>query len=232
MQSTPQSYLDRSVVHSARVWAALPQLLGEDRVQRRWCGLGNATQSLHHEILWSYITTGRPPASAGLDPMLLEDLHRRDLIVLADGNISAAYPFSSHSTPHSVTIGGRLVFCVCAIDAMGVGAMLDRAVSVRLTCARCLRPISVDVASGGLGVAHATPDTSVIWAGIVAINSCAATSQCLSMLAFCERAHLAGWQGDDATRCQGFEFSLDEAAQAGAAIFRPFLPQNEAEISR
>jgi len=125
-----------------------------------------------------------------------------------------------------------LVFCVCAIDAMGVGAMLAQAVAVSLTCAHCERPIGVDIASSGLGVARATPETAVIWAGIVAIDSCAATSQCLSMLAFCERAHLAGWQGDDATRCQGFEFSLDEAAQAGAAIFRPFLPQNEAEISR
>jgi len=215
---------DLSAVSSATVRQALPHLLLTDwRMKKRWSDFDAITRDLHRDILQSYVQNGIAPDISELDQSRLHDLVERDLVVVAQGKISSAYPFSSHPTTHNVRIYQRQIFCVCAIDALGVGAMIGEAVDVSLKCAICAVSIDLQTTGDGLGNSASAPDTATIWAGIVEIDGCAADTQCQSMLAFCSAAHLCDWQSKADDRQQGFAFTLEQAVQAGAAIFRPFL---------
>ena len=90
----------------------------------------------------AFAGTGRAPARGelertarahGADPAaVLADLAARDVIAFgADGEIRAAYPFSPVPTAIQVRwAGGPLTYAMCAIDALGVSAMLGRPVTI------------------------------------------------------------------------------------------------------
>lgn len=98
--------------------------------------LDPAEKAAHQAILRVFAATGLPPAPSDLDPVLLDTdrgtgevlatLHEIDAIRLTpDGQIAVAYPFSATPTRHRVRIGGRVdVYAMCAIDAIGMAAML------------------------------------------------------------------------------------------------------------
>ncbi|WP_327256459.1 organomercurial lyase [Streptomyces sp. NBC_01244] len=58
---------------------------------------------------------------------MLAELDREDFLTLDEaGRIRAAYPFSAFETPHRIRLAnGVRVWSMCAIDALGVSAMLD-----------------------------------------------------------------------------------------------------------
>ncbi|MFQ5623045.1 MAG: organomercurial lyase [Paracoccaceae bacterium] len=215
--------LDMSVVSDITVARALRALLADWRMRRRWEAFPRAARRLHRDILRSYLDTGAPPDPAGLDKDLLGDLVARDLVVPGARGIAAAYPFSTGQTRHRVTIGGRSLFAVCAIDALGAGAMAGRAARVASRCPVCEAEIRVDIEGGGLGVAAVSPGAACVWAGIVAVEGCAAETQCQAMLLFCSPNHLGAWRARQAQVPEGFALGVGQAVQAGAAIFRPFL---------
>lgn len=94
-------------------------------------------QEVHQAILRSYATRGRPPTTDELDTVTSETnqnahevliaLHERDAIRLdATGAVSVAYPFSTTPTHHRVLLAnGVEVYAMCAIDALGISALLD-----------------------------------------------------------------------------------------------------------
>ena len=95
--------------------------------------LSPAARTVHRAILQAFATTGLAPdpstltAPDGRDTkILLGELHDRDVIRLDEhGRIRAAYPFSGWPTAHRVEIaGGPAVYAMCAIDALGIAAML------------------------------------------------------------------------------------------------------------
>jgi hypothetical protein len=51
----------------------------------------------------------------------LEELQRRDLVVLDGERIISAYPFSDRETGHRATSDGCVVNAMCAVDALGIG---------------------------------------------------------------------------------------------------------------
>ena len=221
----PQSVtgLDMSVVTDALVAKALPQLLTEWRMKKRWADMPGQTRALHQKLLRGYLTTGTPPGIADLSPSILEDLQQRDLIVLKNGALQSAYPFSTRKTDHKVRINGITNYCVCAIDALGAPAMAGTSAQVALNCAVCDAAITARIGGAGLELNQSEPTDARIWAGIIPINGCAADTQCQSMLAFCGETHLHHWQGQQPSPTNGFSFTTLQALQAGAAIFRPFL---------
>ena len=212
-----------SVVTDPKVAEALPQLLTEWRAQKRWADMRPQTRSLHHNILESFLRNGHPPDVGDAKQTLLEDLQQRDLIVLDGDAIQHAYPFAAIAMPHEVTIEGVTNFTVCAIDAFGVPAMVGLPGRVRTECANCGGLISVSIGGEGLDLDATEPQEARIWAGIVEITGCAASSQCQSMLGFCGKAHLEEWRGKQIQETVGFSLSAEQALQAGAAIFRPFI---------
>ena len=93
-------------------------------------------KAVQQAILRSFATTGRAPGASELEPIttgsgrttakVLAELHNLDAIRLsADGQIAVAYPFSARPTRPRVRIDDRVeVYAMCAIDALGISAML------------------------------------------------------------------------------------------------------------
>jgi len=222
--------LDMSVVSDAGVATALPLLLTEWRMKKRWGDMSPQTRALHQQVLGTYLTTGAPPNIASLNPAILEDLQQRDLIVLQDGALQSTYPFSTRKTGHEARINGISNHCVCAIDALGAPAMAAQAGQVALNCAVCSVAITVRIGGAGLDLQQASPKDARIWAAILPIKGCAADTQCQSMLAFCGDQHLQYWRDQQPNPTNGFSFTTLQALQAGAAIFRPFLQRGTAPL--
>lgn len=86
---------------------------------------------------------------------MLAELDREDFLTLgADGKIRAAYPFSADQAPHRVRItGGAEVWSMCAIDALGIPAMLGRGVVIT----------SGDPVTGEPVTVTAGPDRATVW---------------------------------------------------------------------
>lgn len=88
-------------------------------------------------------TTGRAIRS-GLAALVAADYLALD----GTGRVSCLYPFSTTPTPHAVTIGGQTRYAMCAIDALGIPAMLDRELEIAGRCAICNAPIALRVGPG------------------------------------------------------------------------------------
>lgn len=144
-------------------------------IVERAAGLTPVERRLYHAILRAFPARGGPPDLAwiaaeartlGQEPAAaIAALVAKDVLQVdpATGVITAAYPFSGVPTPHRVTIaGGRTVYAMCAIDALGIPFMLGLDATVE----------SADPVSGELvrifigdGVATWAPETARVVVG-------------------------------------------------------------------
>jgi ubiquinone/menaquinone biosynthesis C-methylase UbiE len=137
-------------------------------------GLSAPARQVHLAVLAAFARTGQPPARAELgrlaashdaDPdAVLEELARSDALAFAaDGEIRAAYPFSPAATAIRVTWPeGPAAYAMCAIDALGMSAMLGRPVTITATEPGTSRVITVH-ADGDQ--ARWDPPTTVVFDG-------------------------------------------------------------------
>lgn len=145
--------------------------------------LSRPSRLVHQAILRAFARTGQAPSRADLqgvagaagvelDPALAE-LNHADLIVLdRRGELLAAYPFSATPTPHRLTLGsGVSLHAMCAIDALGVSAMLGQPVTVTSAEPDIGRPVTVQVDGDQ---ATWEPPTAVVLAA--ATDDCCAPS--------------------------------------------------------
>jgi len=164
---------------------------------------------------------------------LLAELHDHDVIRLADnGNIRAAYPFSAVPTAHAVAIdGGHAVFSMCAIDALGMAAMLGRDITIESRDPYTGQAITVTIHNG-----HTSwvPSTAVVFVGAQAAdvqNCCppdggtrtaAADICCYVMNFFADTASAhARWRADSTV--SGHILSQQQALRLGNDIFGRLL---------
>lgn len=143
---------------------------------RAVAALSAPTRRLHRLVLTMFVATGQAPPRARTDAMAREngidprpawaELVEGDVIALdEDGEIRAAYPFSPTPTRHVVTWeGGPTTFAMCAVDALGMSAMLDRPVTITSTEPGTDTPVTVEVHRDR---ARWIPDTTVVLAGAV-----------------------------------------------------------------
>jgi hypothetical protein len=125
-------------------------------------------------MLAAFARTGQPPArseverlarSLGASPdAVLTELAVADAIAFnATGEMRAAYPFASVRTPIQVTwAGGPAAYATCAIDALGMSAMLGHPVTITAAEPDTGRIITVH-ADGRRARWH--PRTTVVLAG-------------------------------------------------------------------
>ena len=226
-------YPDWSVVTSDAVVQTLAAYFdASDRV-RRWSAITEVEDRLWRVILEHYGATARPPSeremssATGLAPGALRNVLAgleapRDMVLLDDdGGVAGAYPFTEDDTAHRVTLDGRTINTMCAIDALGVGAMYGRDVVIASRCLECGGPIHVETHDCGRALKRYTPARTVVWLGTGYAGGCAAKSACRSMAFFCSDDHLASWRKDGGAG--GFRLSIDEGLQAGRASFQPLL---------
>jgi hypothetical protein len=112
---------------------------------------------VHLAVLAAFAEAGRAPLRAelervarsrGADPgAVLAELAGQDMLAFdGGGEIRAAYPFSPSPTPIEVAWeGGPRVYAMCAIDALGMSAMLDRRVIISAREPGTGRHVTVEV---------------------------------------------------------------------------------------
>jgi hypothetical protein len=157
-------------------------------------------------------------ASAALAAFAREDLVHTD----DEGAVTVAYPFSARARGHEVAIDGRVVQAMCAIDALGIAAMLDQPIEVRSH-----DPISgheIRVHANSEAVTSWEPETAVVLAGSSACEgqSCC---RCCDVLNFFESTENAQRYLRKDASVDGMPISIPEAAAAGRAIFGAILEE-------
>jgi hypothetical protein len=139
----------------------------------------------------------------------------------ASGEILAAYPFSARPTPHRLRLlNGREVFAMCAMDALGVSAMLDQPVLIHSHCIHCATPILLEVQ--GERLATIQPSAVVVWYQAAAADCVPALAKCPGINFFCQAAYRAAW-GEAHPDSKGDELTLATALERGARTFRHLL---------
>ena len=129
--------------------------------------------SLHQRIIRGF-ADGAPPSRRQLDSEAaslhldvehtLRALAAEDLIQLdAAGEIQVAYPFSRQPTRHRVTYrSGTSVYAMCAIDALGIAAMLGTGLDIDSTDPTSGDPVRVQMRWNGEAEAWTPGDAVVI----------------------------------------------------------------------
>ena len=188
-------------------------------------------RAVHQAVLRSFVHTGVAPGLPSLArhaapfevSQVLAELADGDFLGLdRDGQITAAYPFSAVPTRHRVRIsGGPAVFAMCAIDALGVSAMVGVPVVIESADPSTGEPVTVQV-DGSAG--RWDPATAVVYVGRTG-DGCAGPSAsvcCGYMNFFATRAAAAAW-ADSHPQITGGVLSQDRALQTGIGIFGQLL---------
>ena len=227
------TFPDWSVVTSPAVKDALLAMLGSDHVLHRWSGYDPTTDRVRVALLKLYADEGRAPAASAIAERselsetairpLLEELRRRDLVVLEGECIVGAYPFSDRDTGHRVTLEERVLNAMCAVDALGIGAMNDCDVAIASHCRHCGSPIRITTQHQGRALADIEPTTAVMWQSVRYADACAANSLCATTAFFCSDEHLSAWRRERSADEPGFRLSIEEGLEAGRALFGPSL---------
>jgi len=226
---------DWSVVTSETVREAIAAIFETCDWEDRWAGLDDAEDRTRRAILANYPKTGHAPSveelakatDFALDRVrdLIARLKARDMVVLdQDGKtLIGAYPFIDRNTEHRMRLGDTVLNAMCAIDALGTGAMLGMDVVIESTCRSCSAPIRVETRERGASLADHSPRGAVVWTGLQYADRCAANSLCTVMAFFCSDEHLNSWRDGQDPRPNGFCLSMDEGLQMGKALFTPRL---------
>jgi len=226
---------DWSLVTSEMARRALEASFAVAGRHEKWAGLGDEEDRVWCAVLEGFASAGRAPdvaataVASGLGPSAvgaaLDRLRARDLVVRAEntGAVTAAYPFCEWPTGHRVRWNGTAVNALCAIDALGMGAMLGRDTIIDAECRQCSAPIRLATRRQGTEIAETFPEGTVVWSGIAYAGNCGATSGCTQKVFFCSDEHLHAWREAGRAASPGFRLSVDEAHQVGRAMFAPML---------
>jgi len=234
------TFPDWSVVTSPLVKDALLAMndvlrimAGPNQPADRWSDRDRLVDRVRVALLKLYAEAGRAPTQSAIAKrtglsettvqLQLEELHRRDLVVLNGDRIVGAYPFTDRDADHQVTLDGRVVNAMCAVDALGIGAMTDRDIAIASRCRHCGAPIQITTRDQGRALAQVEPQTAVMWQNVRYEGACAANSLCATTAFFCSDEHLSAWRREQAADEAGFRLSIEEGLEAGRALFGPSL---------
>jgi alkylmercury lyase-like protein len=155
--------------------------------------LSGPARQAHCAVLAAFTITGQPPPAAEIDRLIRAaggdphqvraELAEADLLAFtAHGEIRAAYPFSPAPTPIRVAWdGGPGVHAMCAIDALGISAMLGRPVTITAVEPGTGHPVTVRVDAGQ---AQWTPRTAVVFAGDTGDPGCPSVDRSCGYISF------------------------------------------------
>jgi len=196
--------------------------------------MGPVERAVHRTILRAFASTGRPPATRDLEPVVagsgsrtrtvLETLHESDAIRLdPDGQIAVAYPFSSAPTRHRVRIVDRIdVYAMCAIDALGISAMLGEGTRIDSIDVTTGQPITVTMTAG-----HTSwePRGAVVFIGSDSGGGPSADCCCDYLNFFIDQATATAWTATH-PHIPGQILTPAEAEDLGARLFGHLLAPN------
>jgi hypothetical protein len=189
-------------------------------------------REVHLAVLAAFAQTGQAPArdelellarAHGADPATaLAELAEQDVLAFGpDGALRAAYPFSPAPTSIQVTwADGPVAHAMCAIDALGMSAMLGR-------------PVTITAAEPGTGRAitvHADHDRArwdpagaVVFAGSTGERGCPSVDRTCGYISFFTSAKAARAWAEGHPAITGSVLSQAQALRQGVAEFGDFM---------
>jgi hypothetical protein len=189
-------------------------------------------RGVHQHLLQHFAATGTAPtpadlaelaASSAIDPAeVLSSLAEHDLVAVNhDGGLVAAYPFSPTPTEHVVELDAVRVYAMCAIDAPGIPAMLERDATISSTDPHTGQPVTVTVAGG---VAVFDPETTVVVYATTGSGGRSGDTCCSTTNFFVDTTNAQAWinahPGLTAT-----VLDQNSAVALGTDVFGPLLHQ-------
>jgi Alkylmercury lyase len=155
--------------------------------------LSPAARQVHRAVLAAFVTAGQPPPAAEIERLIRSgagepdrvraELTAADLLGFTPrGEIRAAYPFSPAPTSIRVSWdGGPDVYAMCAIDALGMSAMLGRPVAITAAEPGTGRTITVTIEGDR---ARWASRTAVVFAGDTGNPGCPSVDRCCGYISF------------------------------------------------
>lgn len=197
----------------------------------RLASVERGLRAVQQAVLRHFAATGSAPEPAMLEPVsapfsrpaadVLAELAAEDFLTLDEaGQIRGAYPFSAVPTAHRVRIaGGAEVWSMCAVDALGIPAMLNSDAVITSTDPVSGAPVTV-TAAGGRMVWE--PAGAVVFVGGRTCSGPAAEVCCDAVNFFTDNASANKWvrQHPDVT---GTVVDQTQAERLGSEIFDPLL---------
>lgn len=224
---------DWTVVTAPAARQALDDIIKCGKHESRVAGLDTQATIVLAVILRHYAAKAQPPTlkeigcAAAMTTTSVQhsiDLLRRLDFVIVDPHddaiIKGAYPFADRATGHSVTFerSGKAVSAMCALDALGIGAMCHENVVITSPCGFCGREIAGCVKDRGVTLYEIIPESSMVWISLNASYECAADTVCNEFLFFCCDDHLRQWRATH-KNVEGHRLLPEEAFQIGKALF-------------
>lgn len=197
---------------------AVERLSEQLPLRDRQASLPPVIRAFHREILSSYADRGRPPDDALSPAGALRRLASDDLIVLEEGRILGAYPFSSEPTPHSLLVDGNATFAMCSLDAVAVAPVFSKRVIIRSECAVTGNPVTV--VQNGDELEHVEPQALRLGVRWQRPDGCAAHSMCREMVFLRDGEVARRWRSP---REPASVFTLEEGIAFGARFFSPLM---------
>jgi hypothetical protein len=188
-------------------------------------------RAVHQAVLRAFAGTGRAPDAAVLEAVaaplgvsaraVLAALAAGDFLTLDEhGRVDAAYPFSARPTGIEVTLpSGVTVASMCAIDALGIAAMLGSDTVIDAADPVSGEPVRVTFA-GGTATWH--PEGTVVFYGARA-GSGPSAAVCCGYLRFFATRENAGTFAARHPEAPGRILGQQEAQALGEEIFSPLL---------
>jgi hypothetical protein len=225
--------LEKDAAADAALEAAAVPAARHGRARTR--RLDESQRALYRWLLRRF-ADGAPPAPTELAAAATHfglDLDRAAAVFAAEdlvhldptsGAVRVAYPFSGTPQGHRVQIDGEhWVEAMCAIDALGIAAMLERPIEVT----------SRDPLSDGGVCVRVDPGDGAWWEpeqAVVLAGSCSASGPsyrgCCSVLNFFESGEHALQHLLAHPEIAGHAITIPEAIAAGAAIFGDLLKED------
>lgn len=197
--------------------------------------LTNEENRVRHYILKQAPTIGRLPSldeikkefSLIQNDKLIQIINKLDKVDVIHLNeiktmIEAAYPFSGLETAHRVKFKGdkcENIYAMCAIDALGVGFMFKKDISIESKCFHCEEKINIEIENNE--IVSLKPITTVVW-GHMEYSCCAATSLCNNINFFSSKEHFEEWKKSQ-KELQGYILRIQEAFYLGKQFFEKRL---------
>jgi len=104
------------------------------------------------EILDRLVADGRPidVSTLAANPAAVDEVDTRDLVYVSGGQVVLAYPWSGTPTAFTTVLAdGCERWACCAIDALGIPALLGQTVTVRAGCHHCDERLELTVTPEG-----------------------------------------------------------------------------------
>ncbi|MFD3928326.1 organomercurial lyase [Streptomyces sp. NPDC058614] len=191
-------------------------------------------RAVQQAVLRHFAATGRAPGPGDLDDIaashgrgaadVLAELAAEDFITVdGQGRIRAAYPFSALPTAHRVRFpDGTEVWSMCAVDALGIPAMLDTDAVITSSDPVTGDAITVIAADGQMDWA---PPAAVVYVGQRPCTGSAADVACGALNFFTGRRTAHIWAGQHPDYA-GKAVDQTCAEALGRAVFGSLLTQS------